>query len=163
MKKMFTLFAALAVVISSFAATVVETPSKKASEIFVPIGKKGAKISVLDLSRISVKDFQTISGRHLKLSEKIGFKVVQRELRKSISPNGTIEKTKLLKALKAGKPASEQSRKYLRLTLIFLGLAVAFSIIGALVYAPFIWILASLSYLASAVFFVLWLVQLAQE
>jgi hypothetical protein len=97
MKKMLTLFMALAVIVSSFAATIVEPPVKKASDLMIPIGKNGEKISVLDLSRIKVKDYETISGKDLNFAQTASFKMAQRELRKSIAADGTINNKKLSK------------------------------------------------------------------
>lgn len=96
MKRIFTLFLALAVLSTSFASSVV-TPAKSASEIFVPIGNTGYKISLQDLSQISVKDFETLSGRHFKLADRLGFKLAQKELRKSINQDGSLNSKKLNK------------------------------------------------------------------
>jgi hypothetical protein len=98
MKRFITLILALVVLSSSFASVV--EPSKKASDILVPIGSSGYKISLQDLSQISVKDFETLSGQHFKLTDKIGFKLAQRELRKSINNDGSLNSKKLNKFLK---------------------------------------------------------------
>lgn len=97
MKKILTLLTALAVFVSSFASAVVEVPTRKASELLIPVGKNGEKISVLDLSRIKVKDYETISGRNMSFAQKLSFKMGQRELRKNIAPDGTINNKKLSK------------------------------------------------------------------
>ncbi|HEX2608579.1 MAG TPA: hypothetical protein VHK91_14420 [Flavisolibacter sp.] len=97
MKKIFTLLVAFVVLSTSFAAVV--PPVKKASEIYLPIGT-GKQISLLDLSTISVKDFETVSGREMKFADKIGFKMAQRELRKSINQDGTLDSKKLNKFFK---------------------------------------------------------------
>lgn len=98
MKRILTLCLALIVLTSSFASVV--EPSKKASEIFIPIGKTGYKISLETLSHISVKDFETLSGQDLKLVDKVGFKMAQRELRKSINADGSLNSKKLNKFFK---------------------------------------------------------------
>lgn len=159
MKKILTLLTALTVFVSSFASSLVETPSRKASEIFVPIGKNGEKISVLDLTEIRVKDFEKVTGRNMKLTEKIAFKIAQKELRKGIEKDGTINKKKMKKFYET--MASEKARGYLKLWLILLGGALVLSIIGA--FVPFVWILASLAWIAGLVFFVLWLIALSQD
>lgn len=125
MKKFFTLFLALVVLSSSFASVV--EPVKKASEVMIPIGSSGYKISLQDLSEISLKDFETISGRHLKLADKIGFKVAQRELRKSINADGSFNNKKIEKLFK--KPADGTSGFHLG------GFALGFllTIIGVLI------------------------------
>ncbi len=60
-EKILTQWLALVVLTSSFASVV--EPSKKASEIFIPIGKTGYRISLENLSHISVKDFETLTAR----------------------------------------------------------------------------------------------------
>ena len=100
MKKLVTLFTALAFVLSSFAAVITETPAKNANEIFVPVGNGGQKISLMDLSQISMKEFETIAGKKLKLVDKVALKLAQRDLRKSINEDGTINSKRLEKSLK---------------------------------------------------------------
>jgi hypothetical protein len=73
----------------------------------LPIGNSGRQISLMDLSRITVKDFESVSGRHLKMMDKVGFKLGQRKLRESINPDGTI-KSKAVKKY-AGKMAGGES------------------------------------------------------
>lgn len=100
MKKLITLFTAFAFVIFSFAAVTAETPTKNANEIFVPLGNSGSKISLAALSQISVKEFELVSGKKLKFAEKITLKLAQRDLRKSINEDGTINSKRLEKSLK---------------------------------------------------------------
>jgi hypothetical protein len=98
MKKFLALFAALAIMVSSFAAfPVLDKPSKKASEILIPIGNSGQKISLLDLSAISTSQFEKLTGKKLNLVNRIGFKVAQRELKKSINSDGTVNNKRLEK------------------------------------------------------------------
>ena len=64
MKKTFILFLLIAVVSAAYSSTnsipVSSTnPSIKATEVYVPIGKNGQLISLMDLSEISVKDFES--------------------------------------------------------------------------------------------------------
>lgn len=100
MKRIFTLFLSLAVLSVSFAATAPVAPPKHANDIFVPIGNTGQKISLLALSEIKVKDLEKLTGQELKLTQKAGFKLAQRELRKSINADGTIKSQRLNKFLK---------------------------------------------------------------
>lgn len=100
MRKIFVLLLSFSVAVASYAATSPVKPTpKKASEIMVPIGKKGEIISLLDLSEIKVKDFELVSGKDLNALQTVGFKLAQREIRKSISPDGTVNKKKLAKVL----------------------------------------------------------------
>src|SRR6478752_962396 len=89
MKKIIILFAFIAG-FSSVNSTTNSIPSSaprnplKANEVYLPVGKTGHLISLMDLSRIRVKDFETLSGEKMKFFEKVQFKLAQRELKKSI-------------------------------------------------------------------------------
>jgi hypothetical protein len=97
MKKFLLLFVAFVVVSGSFASFNLVEPQKKATEIFVPIGKSGLQISLMDLSPVKVKEFESLSGKKMKFTDKIGFKIAQRELRNSINNDGTFNSKKLNK------------------------------------------------------------------
>lgn len=102
MKKIFALLVAVALFTQSFAAITVTEPSKKASEVFINVGTTGQKISLLDLSMISVKEMEKLSGKKMKFTEKAGFKIGQHKLKKSINHDGTINNKKLLKTFGEG-------------------------------------------------------------
>ena len=87
----------------------------------------------------------SLTGQHLKLSEKVAFQLSQKELRKVINPDGTVNVKKLESLNKKMQKAAADNKKNLRLALIFLGAAIVLSIIGS--FVPFVWILASLAYL----------------
>jgi hypothetical protein len=106
MKKIILLFAVFCFVTSSFAAftleaPVVKNPPLKASEVYITIGKDGEKISLLDLSRMKVKDLQELTGKKIKLFDRIGFKIAQKKLRESINHDGTFNQKRMQKFLKA--------------------------------------------------------------
>ena len=68
MKKAFILFLLVAVVSSTYSSTnsipvTSKNPSIKATEVYVPVGTNGQLISLMDLSEISVKDFEKLSGK----------------------------------------------------------------------------------------------------
>jgi hypothetical protein len=46
----------------SFASVTVIIPTLKTSEIFIPVGETGQKISLLELSNINIKDFELLRG-----------------------------------------------------------------------------------------------------
>jgi hypothetical protein len=106
MKKLFFTLLAFAVVTSSMAFSVVTSTHKKASEIYIPIGGTNKTISLADLSKISVKDFENLSGRHLNFFDRIGFRMAQKKLRKSINADGTISNKRLEKFLDRGDPST---------------------------------------------------------
>jgi len=99
MKKVFAFFLTFSLLVQSFAASIA-TPPKNAADILLPIGASGQRISLLELSQIDIKNFEALSGRHLKFADRIGFKLAQRDLRKSIQEDGTINSKKLTRYLK---------------------------------------------------------------
>lgn len=96
MKKLLFLLTSFCLFTTSFAAFEIKPVAKKATEIFLPVGKD-VKISLIDLSVISVKDFEKLTGKHLNFIDRIGFKAGQKKLRKSINTDGTINNKRLLK------------------------------------------------------------------
>lgn len=102
MKKFFILFASFFLFTTSFASSGFSFVPKKASDVYLPIGSGGQKISLLDLSKIDVKEFETLSGRHLNFFDRLGFKFAQKKLRKSINDDGTINNKRLNKFLAEG-------------------------------------------------------------
>jgi hypothetical protein len=101
MKKILMLSIAVLTLSFSFATSkVIPKPALKASEIFIPIGSSGSVISLLDLSRMSIKDAQAITGKKMSLIDKMGFKAAQRQLKKNINPDGTLNSKKFEKNLK---------------------------------------------------------------
>jgi hypothetical protein len=109
MKKIIILFAVIGI-FSSVNSTTNSIPSSvanvrlKADEVYLPVGKTGNLISLMDLSRISVKDFETLSGEKMKFFEKVQFKLSQRELKKSINEDGTFSRKSIEKYLTKPQP-----------------------------------------------------------
>ena len=102
MKKTFILFLLIAVVSASYSSTntipVSSTnPSIKATDVYVPIGKNGQLISLMDLSQISVREFESLSGKKMTMMEKVRFKMKQRELKKNINYDGSFSKKRVKK------------------------------------------------------------------
>lgn len=100
MKKIVSLFIATLVLISSFAyVPVKENPRNlRASEVMIPIGKDGKKISLLELSKISKDDLEKLTGRKMNLGESFAFKIGQKKLKKGINSEGIVTNKKLSKA-----------------------------------------------------------------
>jgi len=102
MRKLTLLFAFVLFVASTFATSKPSSGPVMASSIMLPVGKTGKTISLQDLSLISVKDFQLLTGQKMSLADRLGFKVAQRELRQSINADGTVNSKKVAKlAMKA--------------------------------------------------------------
>ena len=78
-------------------------PPLKASEIYLPVGKSGELLSLQELSVIKIKDFEALTGKKMKLMDRIGFKASQNQLRNSIDRDGTFNKKQLQKYLNKKK------------------------------------------------------------
>ena len=108
MKKVILLIAAVLFVTGSFASSVInpEFPKLKASEIFIPVGYSGKTISLMELSTISTKDFQSLSGKKMNFFERLSFKLGQRKLKKLINADGTLNNRILnkLKSFQSNEP-----------------------------------------------------------
>src|SRR5690348_2884861 len=106
MKRFFVLLIAISVFATTYASGLsIIVPARKASEIMVSVGKSGEKISLLDLSRIKVKDYEKLSGQNMKLAGKVGFKLAQKQLAKSINPDGTVNSKMLAATMMKAKKA----------------------------------------------------------
>jgi len=105
----------------------------KANEVYLPVGKTGHLISLMDLSRISVKDFETLSGKNMKFYEKMNFKLGQHQLKKSINEDGTFNKKSIEKYLTrpiAGGGGFSLVGLLLGLFLSLIGVLIAYVITG---------------------------------
>ena len=100
MKKIILLFTVICLVVNSFAAFTLEAPPLKASEVYITVGKNGEKISLLDLSRMKIKDLQQLTGKKMKFADKIGFTIAQKKLRARINNDGTFSQKTIQKFFK---------------------------------------------------------------
>ena len=104
MKQTLTLVLAFFISTTTFAKTntvvLPEKPAKlNANQVLIQIGKNGETISLVALSRMKVKELEVITGKKMKLADKIGFVIAQKQLRNNIHADGTITNKKLSKAL----------------------------------------------------------------
>jgi len=90
MKKITLFLVSLFIVVVSFAATGASTPPLKANELFIPVGKDGKTISLLELSQIKTKDFEKLTGKKMNFFDRLKFKLAQRDLRRGIRADGTV-------------------------------------------------------------------------
>jgi hypothetical protein len=156
-----TLFISFSFAVFASENTIV-VPKKKATEIMVPVGNTGKFVSLMELSHMKVRDYESLSAHRLTLVDKLGFKLAQRQLRRVINADGSLNQKRvaILNGKLAHPPAaSEKSRHYFRLFIIFLVVAVGLGIIG--LFVPFFWILSSLAWLGTVIFFILWLISLS--
>lgn len=98
MKKTAIFFLLLVTFNVAFTTTLTrDKPPLKASEIYFPLGKSGQLISLQNLSVIKIRDFETMTGKKMKLFDKLNFKIGQRALKKSINYDGTFSEKKVEK------------------------------------------------------------------
>lgn len=100
MKEVITLLALITSFSSAYSATNSNfiKPAKnsvKATEVYLPVGTKGELISLMELSQIKVKDYEALTGKEMKFLNKVNFKIAQRQLKKSINPDGTFSQKKV--------------------------------------------------------------------
>ncbi len=162
MKKILLFLAGVLIITSSFGTSTLLTPKKlNANEVYIPVGKTGQKVSLMDLSQMKVKEFEALSGKKLKLTEKIEFSLGQKQLRNSINADGTINAKKIAKVAAKAKEMNDKSRHYLTLWLILLGVSIVLDIIAVAAVSPIIWVFGALAGLGALIFFILWLIALA--
>ena len=130
MRKVITLLVALIIVGGSYASTTIIEPKLNAAELFLSVGKTGKQISLLELSKISVKDFQTLTDRKMNLIERVGFKLAQKKVSNSINPDGTFNTKKLDKFLqqREGKTGFHFGGFALGFLLPLIGVLIAYLI-----------------------------------
>ena len=104
MRKIFTFFVAILILASSFASTPVSvTPGVMyASQIMIPVGKDGKKISLLELSKISKDDLEKMTGRKMSGIQAMAFKGAQKKMNKGIDNNGVVTSKKMKKVFTSG-------------------------------------------------------------
>ena len=157
MKKMIVLLGLTAVFTSAYSTTTLTPTTKarlRADEVYLPVGTTGHMISLMDLSRISVKDFETLSGRKMKFLDKINFKLGQRELKKSINRDGTFNKKSIEKYLtKPAGPGGGFSLTGLLLGLLLslLGVLIVYVIAGSDKRSRVTW-----AWIGAAISFIIW-------
>jgi hypothetical protein len=136
MKKFLLILVALVSITNSFASGLsVVPPVKKqnkikATDVFIPVGKNGQTISMMELSRMKVKDLEALTGNKMSLVDKVGFKLAQSQLRHSINEDGSFNNRKLEKM--AGKAAGSSGFHLggfaLGLLLFLIGVLIAYLI-----------------------------------
>jgi len=110
MKKFFALFAAVTFFVSSFATSTPSTakePVIHTDQVFIPVGKTGKTISLFDLSKISIKELQKLTGQKMNFWDKTKFRIAQKKLRDNMNLDGTISNNNIQKALQKQKKGGE--------------------------------------------------------
>lgn len=132
MKKiLIVILAVFALNFSSNSASSISFDPSNANSIFIPMNKN-MQISLKDLSVISVKDYEAITGQKMSFFKKITFKAGQKKLRNNIAADGTITNKKLLKAMKNADPTAGINGGWLVLGLLLglIGVLLSYVING---------------------------------
>lgn len=95
MRKYILLFSLLFVATMTFGSVNIVRPPLNASEIMLPVGSTGKSISLMELSRIPLKDLETLTGKKMHLVDRMMFKAGQRKLKNSINADGSFKKKHL--------------------------------------------------------------------
>jgi len=132
MKKAFTLLALIALCFIGYSASNPISFSKtkppvKATEVYLPLGKTGELISLMDLSVIGVKEYESLTGKKMKFLDKVNFKIGQRQLKKCINNDGTFSKKRIQKYFNKAAVGGGG------VSILGLALGLLLSIIGVLI------------------------------
>jgi hypothetical protein len=131
MKKFLLLFIATAIFFVSFGNRITEIkPVLNANNIFIPVGKTGKSVSLMELSTISVKEFQILINRKMKFFDRLAFKAGQKKLQKNISADGTLKKKfdKNFKKYFSGESGFHAGGFALGFFLLLIGVLIAYVI-----------------------------------
>jgi hypothetical protein len=132
MKRILLILLSTAVFTISFGAATIEIkPSFNANSIFLPVGKTGQKISLMELSKISLKDFEILINRKMNFFDRLAFKSAQKKLKKGINEDGTVQKKRLEKFMSkyyGGETGFHAGGFFLGFLLGPIGLVIAYVI-----------------------------------
>lgn len=131
MKKITLLLLAMFIQVATFATLPPLSGPVHSSSVLLPVGTAGQKITLQELSEISLKDFEQMSGQKMNLFGRISFKMAQRELRNSISEDGTINSRKLEKLalkMKEGDTGFHAGGFFLGFLVGLIGVLIAYLI-----------------------------------
>ncbi|MFN2439785.1 MAG: hypothetical protein ABR503_11345, partial [Chitinophagaceae bacterium] len=108
MKKAISLFLAFVILCSAYANNLsvptlfsatptVEKPVLNAKNVKLRVGNTGKTISLMELSTINIKEFETLTNKKMKALDRVGFKLGQKKLRNKLEADGTIKSKAITK------------------------------------------------------------------
>ena len=97
MKKLIAFILAFAVLNVSIAITPTIDGGKpmNATEVMIPIGKTGTKISLMEFSKLKPAEYEKLANVKLNFFDRIAYKIAMKKLKKSIDKDGTINNKKV--------------------------------------------------------------------
>jgi hypothetical protein len=130
----------------------IETPDNDYSASIQP------KANTTKAEKIINEPKPSASASKLSPADVFPDQINKKELKKTFQ---TIKEQMKTDSKSDGASLIDEPNKLLILWIALAGAAIVFSIIGA--YVPFVWIFATLAWIASVVFFVLWIVAIANS
>jgi len=97
MKNLVCFLFCLLIGFSAYALSITDPSPVRASDIIFQFNHTGRQVSMDELSRMSIKEFEDANGRRFSLLEKLSFKITRNYLRSNIHPDGTISSRQLKK------------------------------------------------------------------
>src|ERR1043165_2363199 len=94
MKKLLFLLAAF-VLAQTVGAAYLTSEKIKARDVMIPVGNTVKSISMQQLSTMSVKDFEEMTGKKMSSLDRAMFKAAQKKVRHSIDKNGNVDNKKI--------------------------------------------------------------------
>lgn len=141
--------------ITIFLLAVAFSISSNAGIIYVPANstdntKPGKTSTANVLGQLDANTFlsltpakvQEMTGKKMTFAQKIALKIAQKDLKKQLSTSKKLD--------------TRDKSKMLRLWIIFALIALVASVLAY--FIPFMWAVAGLAWLASLIFFVLWII-----
>jgi hypothetical protein len=147
MRKIIIVLLAVVFSISSYAG-IIYVPSNASDNAKAGVETTIEKVKATNMDAflsLTPAKIQEMTGKKMTFPQKIALKMAQKKLSKQLKKVNSID--------------TKDERQMLRLWIIFALVAIVLAIIGW--FVPFVWFLSGLAWLASLIFFILWLIALA--
>jgi len=77
--------------VHSYSAITISYKDPKADQVFIMLTGRSISMNLVDYIKLKLSDFKRLTGRKLTLKETIAFKVTQKQIKKTIRKDGTID------------------------------------------------------------------------
>jgi magnesium-transporting ATPase (P-type) len=129
-------------------AGIIYVPSNASDNTKAGVEATIEKVKATDMNAflaLTPAKVQEMTGTKMTLGQKIALKMVQKKLSKQLKKGKAID--------------TKDERQMLRLWIIFALVAIALGILG--IFISFFWFLSGLAWLAALIFFILWILAIA--
>jgi hypothetical protein len=147
MRKIIILFFTAAFCMSA-SAGIIYVPSNASDNTKASVEATIEKVRATDMNAflsLTPAKVQEMTGKKMTFGQKIALRMVQKRLNKQLNKGKAID--------------TKDERQMLRLWIIFALVAIALGILG--IFISFFWFLSGLAWLAALIFFILWILALA--